>query len=83
MKKPSIFSLLAILLFCLLLAKETIPQGVGPPPPPPDTHGESGDKEGGGAPIGGGTLLLIALGTAYGTKKYIDARKQITEEMED
>lgn len=34
-----------------------------PPPPPP--QGDEGGPIGGGAPIGGGTLILMALGAGY------------------
>ena len=42
-----------------------------PPPPPEDggLGGNSSNKLGGNAPIGGGTLILLGLGVAYGGRK--------------
>jgi len=37
---------------------------------------------GGGAPIGGGTLILVALGAAYGGKKVYKIVKDNHEELE-
>ena len=39
------------------------------PPGMPGSHGSNGDQAppGGGAPIGSGIVLLIAMGSAYGT----------------
>ena len=45
------------------------------PPPPPAGHGETGNVPGGGNPIGGGMLILIGLGAAYGGKKIYQMRK--------
>jgi len=47
-----------------------------PPPPPPPGHGTGGNVPGGGAPIGGGLLILIALGAAYGVKKVYEMKKE-------
>ena len=38
------------------------------PPPPPQEHG-AGDPV--GAPIDGGLGILLAMGAAYGSKKYL------------
>lgn len=49
---------------------------------PPDPGGDPGTAPplGGGAPIGGGTLLLLGLGAAYGTKKVYNLFKENLEE---
>ncbi|MCF8334801.1 MAG: hypothetical protein K9I47_11680 [Bacteroidales bacterium] len=52
-------------------------------PPPPESHGETTDQAPRGAPIGGGVAMLIAMGAAYGGKKYYDYRKKLKNEMED
>ncbi len=52
-------------------------------PPPPANHGETDDQEPRGAPIGGGVAMLVAMGAAYGGKKYYDYRKKLNNEMED
>ena len=42
-------------------------------PPPPPAHGQTGNEvPGGGAHIGGGLLILTALGLGYAAKKYYD-----------
>ncbi len=57
---------------------------------PPDiddgTNGQEGGQEslgGGNAPIGGGTLILIGLGVAYGGRKVYKISKENQEELED
>jgi len=45
-------------------------------PPPPPSHGSKGGPVGGGAPIGGGLFIMLALGSAYAGKKYIDYRRE-------
>jgi len=46
-------------------------------PPPPPAHSETGNQvPGGGAPIGGGLLILAALGAGYGAKKVYDFKKR-------
>ncbi len=56
-----------------------------PPPPPGGGGGEStrgqANKLGGNAPIGGGVLILLALGLAYGGKKLYDNRKEEAKEL--
>lgn len=42
-----------------------------------------GSDGGGGAPIGGGVAMLLAMGAAYGGKKYYDYRKKLSNEMMD
>ncbi|MEI8007670.1 MAG: hypothetical protein WCI48_15795 [Bacteroidota bacterium] len=44
----------------------------GPPPPPPNPSGGGGPV---GAPIDGGLGILLAMGVAYGGRKYYQARK--------
>ena len=59
-----------------------------PPPPNGDTDPTSdgstrvGD-DGSSAPIGGGVAMLVAMGAAYGGKKYYDYRRKLKNEMED
>jgi len=55
------------------------------PEPPPQGGNPTGDGTpmGEGAPIGGGITLLLAMGAAYGGKKYVDYRKKLKNEMED
>lgn len=58
----------------------------GDVPPPPDNHGQSGNQEAGdgnGATIGGGVFILLALGMAYGGKKYLDYRKKLRNEVKE
>lgn len=50
----------------------------GPGDPGGDPEG-GGDPLGGGAPISGGTILLIALGAVYGSKKIIELKKLADE----
>jgi len=53
-------------------------------PDPPFQHGSTHDEpNGGGAPIGGGVLILLGLGVAYGGKKYYDFRQKINNELEE
>lgn len=64
----------------LLLVGTTYLASAQPPPPPGGGGGESNrgqaNKLGGGAPISGGIYFLLALGLAYGGKKFYDLRKQ-------
>jgi hypothetical protein len=55
------FSLIIFLIVPLSLLSQDVP------PPPPDGHGHETNQTGGrGAPIGGGLLILLGLGRAYG-----------------
>ncbi len=48
------------------------------PPPPPSGHGSGGNQpaDGGGAPIGSGIGILLALGAAYGGKKFFEVKSE-------
>ena len=81
MRKRKILSIAAGILICLLFAGELSAQGTVPPSPPGE-HGGSGDQEGRTAPVGGGTFFLIAMGAAYGAKKYFDSRNHTEKPSE-
>ena len=68
MKKHITTSLSLILLFLLL--NFAMPVVAQDPPPPPPSHSTTGNVPGGGAPIGEGLIILVALGAAYGYKKW-------------
>ena len=67
-----------------LLSIGAFAQG-GPPPPPPSgdpTSQEAQDnKLGGNAHLGGGIIILLTLGLAYGGKRLYDLRKEQKEEI--
>lgn len=73
--KKSIKITFGILILLLMLNFAT-PVYAGSPPPPPDTHGEGGNVPGGGAPIGEGLILLVAMGAAYGYKKWSAVKEE-------
>ena len=79
MKKPH--KVLAVTLVILTATLSTNLFAQVPPPPPP-SHGSSGNQPGGNAPIGGGLLILLSLGVAYGGKKIYDMKKEKLEEYE-
>ena len=56
-----------------------------PPDPPSNPTGDGSTPVGddGGAPIGGGVAMLLAMGAAYGGKKYYDYRRKLKNEIED
>jgi hypothetical protein len=60
---------LGLLLLLVLLNFATPVIATNPPPPPPQ-HGQGGNVPGGGAPVGEGLILLVAMGAAYGYKKW-------------
>lgn len=66
---------LVLIIGFLLLSLGAISQ---PPPPPenPQTIVSGNNPVGGGAPIGNGLFVLLALGVAYGFKKFLDIRKE-------
>ena len=55
------------------------------PPPPPGggtgSENNSGNQLGGNAHIGGGMIILLALGLAYGGKRLYDLKKEQKEEV--
>jgi len=67
-----------ISLFALLLVLNLASPvfGEDPAPPPPPSHGETGNVPGGGAPIGEGMVILVALGAAYGWKRYKSVKEE-------
>jgi len=42
---------------------------------PPDPGGDPTGQPVGGSPIGGGLVILLSLGAAYGGKKFYDSKK--------
>ena len=70
--------LTALIIIGLTFSIDTMAQD-SPPPAPPSEHGSSGNQ-GGRAPIGGGLLILLGLGAAYGGKKIYDLKKNKLEE---
>ena len=63
------------LLILLLMLNFATPLVAQEPPPPPPEHGQGGNVPGGGAPVGEGLILLVAMGAAYGYKKWNDTRE--------
>ena len=75
--KKVIVSLIAVLLFiCTPLLMNNVFADL---PPDPGSGGPgTGDLPvGGGAPIGGGLIIMAAMGAAYGSKKLYDGRKRL------
>ena len=73
--KKYITTFLSLFLLLVLLNFAT-PVSAGAPPPPPPDHGSGGNVPGGGAPIGEGLIILVALGAAYGYKKWNDKSEE-------
>lgn len=71
--------LIVVSLFSLM-ATTTFAQGP-PPPPTGDPAGSQEHKIGGNAHIGGGILILLTLGLAYGGKRFYDVKKAQKEEI--
>jgi len=70
MKKSKIIILISLALI-MFLAIDSYAQ------PQPPGHDATGNVPGGGgAPIGGGLLILIGMGVAYGAKKIFQLRKE-------
>lgn len=61
-KHIATIALIISLLFPLSLISQDVP-------PPPPGHDAIGNQEGGRAPVGGGLLILLGLGAAYGGYK--------------
>ena len=71
--------LVTILFFCFFAFNTAVSQT---PPDPPEAGDRKNNNQTGGtdAPIGGGLLILLGLGAAYGGKKvYSLYRKKLTE----
>lgn len=65
------------LLICLTFLATTIFADL---PPDPGTGGPgTGDIPVGGSSLGGGLIMLLALGAVYGSKKVIEAKKEETK----
>ncbi len=79
MKTQKKTSLILITIFILAFNADLISQ---PPPSPPPQHGGGNNvpNNGGGAPLGSGTLILIALGMAYGGRRMYGRLKEELEE---
>lgn len=74
MKKKLQFSISLMMLFLVLnFATPVVAQD---PPPPPQSHGSGGNVPGGGAPIGEGLVILVALGAAYGWKRFKSVKEE-------
>jgi len=72
MKKANYFKFLIVIIF-YFSSIATFGQTTEPDDPGGDPVGE--DPLGGGAPISSGTFLLLSLGAAYGSKKFISQKK--------
>ena len=72
-----------ILLVAALLSMISVAAFAQGPPPPPggDPTSNQGDKLGGNAHIGGGMIILLTLGLAYGGKRLYDLKKEAKEEV--
>ncbi len=64
-----------LILFTLLVAQSQAQPPRQPSSSPPGVPGQ-GSEDDQDASIGGGLVLLLALGTAYGSKKVLDNRKK-------
>jgi len=66
------------LILTLFMGWSLVATAQAPPPPPSGGHGETGNQpaNGGGAPIGGGLVILLSLGAAYGGRKAYQAFKK-------
>ena len=73
--------LLILTAFFSLLSVGAFAQTGPPPPPQGDVDGQTAQQNKLGANIGGGVLILLTLGLAYGGKRLYDLRKQKKEEI--
>ena len=70
----------SIIVVVFLLATPIFMSNVFADAPPDPGGGGPGTGDlpvGGGAPIGGGLIIMLALGAAYGSKKTFDAKKEL------
>jgi len=74
-----------LMLGCSLLIWTALPASGDEPtaPPLPPDHGANGNQGPAGAPIDGGLGILLALGTIYGSKKYLQLKKRTKENTAD
>ena len=73
----NILSILAfILLFVLSTSVALADEGDNRGPGDPGGEPTGEEPLGGGAPIGGGTIMLLAMGVAYGGKKLYNMKKE-------
>ena len=73
-----------IILISLFALFSIVAFAQNPPPPPGGGSGSqnnSGNELGGNAHLGGGLLILLTLGLAYGGKRLYDLRKEQKEEI--
>ena len=85
MNKKIFTAILTAFFFVLsfvVTAQTNSPKAGDNPNDPGNGDPPGSDNEVGGAPIGGGTLILIALGAAYGSKKVYKIVKEDHEELE-
>lgn len=65
------------LILTLFMGWSLVAMAQAPPPPPPGGHGGTGNVPAGGtSPIGGGLVILLSLGAAYGGRKAYQAFKK-------
>ena len=73
--KAKLFAILFSLMLCFI-----VDSSIAQPPPPPNSHGTGTNQApgdaGGGAPIAGGIGMLVAMGAAYGARKYYLSKKE-------
>ena len=65
---------LTVILFSLIAGSRT--NGQPEPPRLPDLHGHNGNSSPQGAPLGDGSEVLLLLGFAYGSTKFLNHRKK-------
>lgn len=63
----------------LLLVGISFSSFAQPADPPGDNDGSNNMTPGGGAPIGGGIIILLSLGAAYGGRKVYQSFEEGTE----
>ncbi len=77
--KYSIIKTLRIIAILLLLGAGDIMYAQLPPPPPSGSETEQNKLGPTDAPIGGGLLILLGLGAAYGGVKFYRRRRKLTD----